>query len=205
MDVLGPVLGVLGVAAFLVWVTVAGGRAERWRLERIRLWAASNGWTVTERPAVDWAARLGTGDVDVLVSGTASGRPVGVAEFTWKGGEDSTTYLVVTVRLDVAYPPLGVVSRGALSRLGRKVFGDDATATGHGAFDRQFRVQTGNPALARTLLGPALIAEHLAGRIPTWSLAGQDLLTWEYGQIEDPNKIVALAAPLVRVAELLDR
>lgn len=46
------------------------------------------------------------------------------------------------------------------------MFGADATATGHKDFDRQFRVHTKNPTLVRTLLGPALITEHLAGRVP---------------------------------------
>jgi hypothetical protein len=94
---------------------------------------------------------------------------------------------------------------GALSRLGRSMFGDNAAATGHAAFDRQFRVQTRHPALAHSLLGPALITEHLAGRVPEWSLADRDLLTWQYGYISSPDQIVTFAAPLVRVAQLLGR
>jgi hypothetical protein len=111
------------------------------------------------------------------------------------------------VRLDEPHPPLAVRPRGALarSRLGRAVFGGNATATGHDAFDRKFRIQIEDPALTRTVFGPELIAEHLAGRAPAWSLAGQDLLTWQAGRIKVPDQIVALAARLVRVAELLGR
>jgi hypothetical protein len=59
--------------------------------------------------------------------------------------------------------------------------------------------------LARSLLGPTLIHEHLAGRVPAWSLAGQDLLTWRSGAISDPNQIPGMTAGLIRVAELLGR
>jgi hypothetical protein len=59
--------------------------------------------------------------------------------------------------------------------------------------------------LAHSLLGPALITEHLAGRVPEWSLADRDLLTWQYGYISSPAQIVTFAAPLVRVAQLLGR
>jgi hypothetical protein len=216
MDMLIPVFVALGVAA-LAALVVTSVRAERRRRERIRQWAARNGWTVTERPAVDWGTRLPGGNrrgVSLLVSGVVSGWPVGVAEYSYQttssdsDGSSSTTthrYTVTVVRLAVSYPPLAVVSRGALSRLGRAVFGDKAAATGHDAFDRQFRVQARDPALARTLLGPALIAEHLAGRVPAWSLAGRDLLTWRSGWIKEPDQIATLAAPLVRVAELLGR
>jgi hypothetical protein len=50
-----------------------------------------------------------------------------------------------------------------------------------------------------------LIAEHVAGRVPGWSLADRDLLTWRSGQIRSPDQIGMLAAPLVRVAQLLGR
>jgi hypothetical protein len=131
---------------------------------------------------VDWAKRLpnASGRVSLLLSGVAYGRQVGVAEYSYtlesmadsKGSRSSTTYhfVVTVVWLDVVYPPLAVESRGALSRLGRAVFGDNAAATGHDAFDRRYRVRTRDPSLARSLLGPALIAAHLAVRFlsGTW-------------------------------------
>jgi len=66
----------------------------------------------------------------------------------------------------------GSRQRRALSRLNRAMFGPDVTATGHDTFDRQSRVHTTEPALVQTLLGPELISEHLAGRVPLWDLAG---------------------------------
>jgi hypothetical protein len=57
----------------------------------------------------------------------------------------------------------------------------------------------------RTLVGPALINEHLAGRVPAWSLAGPDLVMWQDGRINDPLQIEAMAGQLVRVADLLGR
>jgi hypothetical protein len=141
---------------------------------------------------------------------------VGVADYTYTTVRYSTgpngqalptttthTLLVTAVRLPHRYPAIAVVRRGALSRLGRTLFGDGASATGNAEFDRRFRIRTRHPDLARALVGPALIAEHLAEHIPTWSLADHDLITWREGKITDPELIPALAAPLMRVARLL--
>ena len=83
------------------------------------------------------------------------------------------------------------------------IFGDGASATGNEGFDRRFRVQTKDPATSRALIGPTLISEHLAERIPEWNLAGQNLLTWQSGKIKDPSCIEPLAGRLVYVATLL--
>jgi hypothetical protein len=223
-----PVLVAFGIVAFIALVVVLivfSVRRERERKARIEQWAASRGWTVTQRPGdFEWISQLPGRTrrrVSLLVSGTLNGRPVGVAEYSYTttsststgtgtGSSTSTSttthHLIVTVvGLDAAYPPVAVQPRGALSRLGRTIFGDNAAATGHDEFDRQFRVQTKDPAYSRTLVGPALIGEHLAGRAPAWSLAGQDLLMWQQGRISDPSQIEAAAAQLVRVADLLGR
>jgi hypothetical protein len=210
--------GLFALLAVLVVVGVmVGARRERERQDRIRQWAARYGWHVAKSPTMDWAKRLpgqNRRGISLMVSGRMHNRPVGVAEYfyttesTNSNGSSSTTthyYLVTAVRLTESYPPLAVQPRGALSRLGRAMFGDNATATGHDPFDRQFRVHTRDPAYARALVGPALITEHLAGRIPEWSLAGYDLLTWQTGRLSDPRQIPTLAAPLLRVADLLGR
>jgi hypothetical protein len=214
VDTAIPFLVALGCAALLVLVVlliVFSVRRERQRQARIRQWAAKPG-------AVEWASRLPGNTrrgVSLILSGTAYGWPVSVAEYSYttesmsdSSGNRSTTthHLIVTVvRLAVPYPPVAVQPRGALSRLGRAIFGDKAASTGHDDFDRQFRVQTKDPAASRALVGPALITEHLAGRVPAWSLAGQDLLTWQQGRIDDPSHVESLAAQLVRVAGLLGR
>lgn len=207
----------VGVVVLLVVAIVVSARHERERQERIRRWAAHYGWHIAVSPVVDWERRLPGGNrrgVSLLVSGWMHNRHVGVAEYSYttsstdsRGSTSTTThhFIVVVVRLAAAYPPLAVQPRGALSRLGRAMFGDKATATGHDMFDRGFRVQTRDPAYARAMVGPALITEHLAGRVPEWNLAGYDLLTWQSGMLDDPRRIPVLAAPLVRVADLLGR
>ena len=220
MDRLAPALcvlaGVAGVSLLVVAIVVAVMR-ERDRQRRIRHWAARHGWQVAVHPAVDWAAQLPggrRGRVYLLVSAMVGGRYVGVADYAYTtessnsdGSSSRTThrFIVTAVRLDARYPPVAVQPRGALSRFGRSLFGDNAAATGHDAFDRQFRVRTKEPGLARALLSPTLIHEHLAGRVPAWSLAGQDLLTWRSGAISDPNQIPGMTAGLIRVADLLGR
>ena len=101
--------------------------------------------------------------------------------------------------------PDAVHARGALSRLGRTLWGDNPAASGDETFDRQFQILTKDPDLARSLIAPALIAEHVAGRVPEWSLTGSDLLPWQPGHIDDPPRIPMLVSPLLRVAQLLGR
>lgn len=214
--VLGGVVFV-GLVVLVVFGVVAASRRERERQDRIRRWATQHGWRVAVSPTVDWVKRLPGGNrrgVSLLVSGQLRHRHVGVAEYSYstestdsRGSSSTTTYnfIVIAVRLTASYPPLAVEARGALSRLGRAMFGDKPAATGHDNFDRRFRVQTRDPAYAHTMVGPALITEHLAGRVPEWSLAGHDLLAWQAGILEDPRQVPTLAAPLMRVADLLGR
>lgn len=219
MDALVPALVVVACLAVVVVIAVlivVGVRREKERQRRIRDWARGHGWTVTTRPTVDWSAQLPgrLGKVTTLVSNVISGRPVAVGEYSYTsessnsdGSTSRTThyYLVSAVRLDAAYPPVAVHARGALSRLGRTLWGDNPAASGDETFDRQFQILTKDPDLARSLIGPALIAEHVAGRVPEWSLTGSDLLTWQPGHIDDPTRIPMLVSPLLRVAQLLGR
>jgi hypothetical protein len=218
-------LGCVGLVGLLAVLILVSARRERARQDRIQRWAAQHGWTYAVGPDVGWEAQLPRGDkhgVTLLVAGTVGGRQVSVAEYWYTTESTSTStsanglqttststtthhLLVVATRLPTAYPPLAVVPRGALSRLGRTIFGDSKTATGHDAFDRQFRVQTKDPALVRHLLGPVLIGEHLARRVPPWQVAGQDLLYWHAGTIGDPNEIPNLVAPLARLADMIGR
>ena len=228
MDTLTAVLvalGCTGLVGLLIVLILASARRERARQDRIQQWAVHHGWTYTARPEVRWEVQLPAGDrhgVTLLVAGAVSGRQVNVAEYwyTTKSSSTSTSasgsqttststtthhLLIVAIRLPTAYPPLAVAPRGSLSRLGRTMFGDSKAAIGHDVFDRQFRVQTKDPAVARHLLGPALIGEHLAGQVPPWQVAGRDLVSYHVGGIRDPDQIPSLAMPLVRVAEMLGR
>jgi hypothetical protein len=187
-------------------------------------WARAHNWVLTPGPAVDWGARLpggNRGGVAFAVSTTIGGRVVSAAEYAYTethigsapdgaGGSTSTTsshtheFVVTVVRLRRTYPPMSVEPRGRLARLGRRVFGAGGAVTGNPAFDRGFRVQTPDPAAARQLITPALVAAHLAGTVPAWSVYGAELLAYHPGRIKDPEHIPALVAPLLRVATLLD-
>lgn len=200
-------------------VSVIQNRKERERQDRVARWAAAHGWSVAKKPAVSWARQLPNqhGTVPLLVYAWVGVLAVGVADYTFTtvtrssgpDGQSSMTtttrhdLLVTTVRLPHRYPAIAVVRRGALSRLGRVMFGDGTCATGNAEFDRRFRIRTRYPDIARALVGPALTAEHLAERLPTWSLVDQDLVTWQNGRIGHPEQIPALVEPLTRVARLL--
>ena len=224
-----PVLigvGVAVVIALIVVAAVVSARRERERREALRQWAARYGWTYEERPAPpDWTARLpgrNRRGVSLMLSGVVDGYPVGVAEYSYTHTSSTTThnadgtsstrtssttyhYVVVVVRLPQAGPSIEVQSRHALSKLGRALFGDRPTAVGHEPFDREFRVGAKDPTAVRRLIGPALVDEHVAGRVPAWSLDGTDLLTFQNGRLDGAERVADRAASLVRVATLLGR
>jgi hypothetical protein len=223
-----PTLIAVGGAAFVVLIVigiVVSVRRERRRREALRLWAARYGWTYLERPATDWGDRLpgrNRRGVSLVLSGVVDEYPVSVADYEYTETSTSTTrnadgssssstssrthhFIVIVVRLPRPAPALAVQPRGGLSKLGRTVFGDRASALGYEPFDRAFKVVTKDPGAARHLIGPVLAGEHVAGRVPAWSVRGVELLTYERGRLGDPARIPALAAPAVRVARLLGR
>jgi hypothetical protein len=201
--------------------------AERSRIAGIEQWARENDWYVDHRPEVGWSDRVPGGDrrgASLEVRGFVHGYPVAVAEYSYTTTTITTTsnttpnapggmtisttthqYVVTLVRLAAAHPPVAVLGRGPVSRLGRVLFGEGSTAVGNPEFDRLFRVRSGHPDHARTVVGRALVGEHLAGTVPVWDLAGHELITWEPGRIADPRSIPARSGALVRVAMLLGR
>lgn len=209
----------IAILPVVIVVSVVAHRNERERRRRIAQWATDNGWSVVQDPAVDWKRQLPggrRGRVPLLVHAWLGDFTVAVADYNHttvsstpdgRGGSTMTTtthhLLVTTIRLPHRYPAITITPRGAFSRLGRTMFGDGATATGHAEFDRRFRIRTRHPDLARDLVGPALIAEHLAGSVPVWSLADHDLLAVQQGRLADPEQIPALVEPLRQVAHLL--
>ena len=153
--------------------------------------------------------------VSLMVSGTVNGRRFSVADYSHirmlpvRSERTSRTgpprhLIVAVIRLAESYPPVAVQPHRGLSRLGRVWFGDRATATGHAEFDRRFRVLAQDPAVRR-LVGPALIVEHLAGRVPPWSIAGTELLGYQPGELRNPVQVGVAVGALSRVAELLGR
>jgi hypothetical protein len=218
------VVGVVMLVGLIVVAAVVSARRERRRREALRQWAAWYGWTYAERPAVEWWSRLPGRDrrgVSLMLSGVVDGYPVSVGEYSYTETRTSTTYaaggtststsstthrfVVVVVRLPRPGPSVEVQPRHGLSKLGRAIFGDGATALGYQLFDRAFRIVTKDAAAARYVVGPSLAAEHVAGRVPSWSLRGAELLTSDRGRLDDPARIPALVAPLIRVADRLGR
>jgi hypothetical protein len=102
--------------------------------------------------------------------------------------------------------PVAMLLGKGLGVLKNKVFGPGpvSVALGYPPFDDKFVIKASDPELARRLFGPTLVAEHVAGRVPMWSLLGPDLFTWT-NQIKDGQEMSAKVAGLLRVADLLGR
>ncbi|MFE6858024.1 hypothetical protein [Nocardia sp. NPDC057668] len=213
------VLIVVGFVGLMMLAAARSARAERERVDRLYHWAAAAGWRVYHRSDAPWTDRLPGGHrhgIDISLVGRLGGHWVTVAEYSYQtfhtrsSGDstvtDTTThrYVVTVVHLDRQYPPLEVRAQGMWSLLGRALFGDRKTATGNPLFDCTFRIDAGDPAYAKAMVGPHLIEAHVAGAVPLWSLAGTDLLTYvPNAQLHDPRAIPGYAAPLLRVADLL--
>jgi hypothetical protein len=205
-----------GIAVGLVLLTVAGRRREHRRWVGLHKWAVGNGWTLVAKPVVDWGSRLPGGDkhgVSLALHGELGGRPCGVGEYSFSetatiskpdghGGTTTTThqYVVVVLHLDRPSAYLGVQPLGVLSRWGHTLFGT-GSPIGHEQFDEQFRV-VGDPPAAAYPLSPELVAAHVEGTVPPWTLYGADLMTWYPGRV-DPAGIPELVEPLQRVATML--
>ncbi|MEH0970962.1 hypothetical protein V6U77_07450 [Micromonospora sp. CPCC 205546] len=210
------VLLVAGLVALLVTVH----RRERERREYWRWWAARHGWAFVERPQLTWTDRVpgrSRRGVRFALTGTLHGRPVCVAEYAYTETQSSTgadgnqtttsrthTYVVCSVWLRRSFPALAVGPRHVFSKLGRALFGSDTYATGHEEFDRQWRVGAAAPG-QQALVGPTLIAAHLAGAVPAWSVRGPELITYRPGRLEEHAPVPSLVTPLITVADLLEQ
>jgi hypothetical protein len=98
---IGCVFCVGGFITLIVVSAVVANRRERARQDALRQWAAQHGWQVAQRPTVDWGRRMpgrNPRGVTLALSGTTGG------------------------------PTIAVFRRGAMSRFGRSLFGNRATA-----------------------------------------------------------------------------
>jgi hypothetical protein len=206
-----------GVAVgLLVLLIVLTRRHEKDRRQAFEQWALANEWQIVRRPEVDWGQRMpgrNKRGISFAVSGMLHGRPVTIAEYSYTtatgnaGGTTTTEthrFVLMLVLLGREHPTMAVHLRTGLSKLGRTLFGDKATAIGHEPFDRTYRVSAGDPSAARSVLAPALVDEQVAGGLPPWSLEGRELLTYRVGRIGDPATIPAELEPLLRVADLIE-
>ncbi|MEH1013151.1 hypothetical protein V6U90_08560 [Micromonospora sp. CPCC 206060] len=213
------VLVALAVAGMVI-LMVQARKEERERRDRWRHWAARYGWAYVERPQVDWTDRVpgrSRRGVRFAMTGVLHGRPVEVAEYAYTesstttdaNGSSQTTshthsYVVCSVLLRHPFPRLAVVPRGLLSKLGKALSGSYSHALGNEAFDRQWRLVADSPG-ERALVGPALVAAHVTGAAPAWSVRGTRLITYRNGRLTDPGLVRPLLDPLVAVADLLEQ
>lgn len=224
MDASVFVLGGVCIAlvfTLLIVAAVITRRRERERRELLHAWAVRNRWQYVPQPSTQWWPRLpgrNRRGVSLALNGTVGGRPVSVGEYSYTTtstttGADGTTsttsqthhFLIWVVRLRAAWPAVSVHRRGAMSRFGRTLFGDRATALGYEPFDSAYRISAERPEMVRGLFGRELVAEQLAGRLPEWSLAGDELMAVENGRLAEPDGIPARFGPLVRIADLIER
>ena len=221
-----PELGVaaggclVAVALLIALVAVASrGRSHR-RRTRLQQWSEANGWTLVAKPVVDWGSRLPGGNkhgVSLALFGELWGRHTSIGEYSFAettttsapdghGGTTGATttsthqYVVVVLHLDQPSGYLGVLPRGVLSRWGLTLFGG-GSSIGQEAFDKHYRV-VGDPATAAYRLPGELIAAHVEGTAPLWTLYGTELVTWFPGRI-DLDRVADLAGPLHQVATML--
>lgn len=216
MESLGLLIPV-GLFVLVVLLIVFARRRERARQTLLQQWASDNGWSYVPSPSVDWMNRLpgrSRRGVSLLLSGTLSGRSVNVAEYSYtesrmttdSDGRSHTTsethrFIVVVVNLRRSLPDLEVRPRAGLSRLARTWFGAGTQSTE--TFDQRFRV-LGDAAAAGRVIPPDLLAEHIAGTVPPWSVRNTELMTYARGRLQDPERIPDLVGPLLRVADHLD-
>jgi hypothetical protein len=190
-------------------VTALASRRRRWA--QLQQWARANGWTLVAKPVVDWGARLPGGNkhgVTLALQGAVGGRRTSIGEYsfdesvTTSGGHTTTTheYVVLVLHLDRPSGYLGVLPCEVVERWGRSLLGLGAPI-GDDAFDEHHRV-VGEPEKAAYRLPPELIAAHVAGTVPPWTLYGTELVTWCPGRI-DLAHLSEQVRPLHLVARLL--
>src|SRR5690349_24799127 len=199
------------VLAVVIPFAIVAQRREKARQQALALWATQHEWQVVPKPHVDWGRRLPGGNkrgVSLALSGVVGGRPVTIAEYSYTtatttNGTTSTTthhFVLHVVVLREPMPTVAVYRRGGMSKLGRALFGDKATALGYEPFDRVYRVSAADPRLVRSVLMPALVTEHVAGRLPDRSLQGRELPSFRARRTHEPPTPPADLAPPVRLA-----
>jgi hypothetical protein len=209
-----------GLVVLIVILAVLSHRREKARQQALELWARQQEWQISWKPQVDWGRRMpgrNKRGVSLALSGMVRGRPATIAEYSYthtttstnsSGRSSSTTrtyqYVLMVVPLRQPHPTVAVFHRGTMSRFGRALFGDKATAIGYEPFDSEYRVAANDPRLVRSVLGPGLVNEHIAGRLPDWSLEGRELLSFREGRIGEPAAIPGQLEPIIRVADLIE-
>jgi hypothetical protein len=195
---------------------VAAAQRERDRVATLRGWAEASGWQFVQRPTRSVVRHLTGrgGRPTLLLAGYLNGRGVALLEHevteTTGSGESSSTqthyYVDTEVRLRQSFPSVKVTRRGKVSRLGRSIFGDRATAVNLEAFDSVYRVEARDADAARRVLSPPVVAAQITGQLPNWNwhVEGVSLHCRRGGRIGPPAGIPAQVTRLLYLADLLD-
>ncbi|MGW4533788.1 hypothetical protein ACWEOI_22855 [Nocardia sp. NPDC004340] len=203
----GSVFFVGGPLLLMLIYGIKQSNADRARKERLWRWAVANGWQFQEHAVAPWTDRLpgrNRRGLGVMVTGVIGGHWVTIAEYTFTATDSTEHYVVVRIMLDRPHPSVAVQRRGLASQFGRALFGDKPTATGNVLFDSRYTITASDRSQVKAMVGQPLIDAHIHGWLPSWSLVGNELLTYmTAGKLQDPNQILACASPLLRVADLL--
>lgn len=203
----------------VVLAVVLARRHERERRDLLATWADARNWTATfGHVRVPWLDRLPGRDprgIRMIFTGVRGDRRVSVAEYVHRAIETSASAghqpqpqrgshscIVCVVHLPERYPPIEVLHRGSGSRLLRRLGHGADVPTGDPDFDESFRIRSDQPLAVPALVGPELMGAHLADEVPTWSLAGQDLVAFWSGRLTIGGADRHLDA-VMRVADLL--
>lgn len=203
--------GGLTLAIVLPLLNRARRREVQWA-SSVASWASAQGFTGYPRGTpVRWTERLParrSDGVTMLFAGQRGGRTVGLAEYvyhvTTQSGTSTYRFLVCVVTVEGSYPPIEVVERSGGSQLWRWLTGPADTEIGVPEFDERYRIASESPEVARQVVGPALVAAHVAGSVPPWSLYGSDLLAYWPGRLDPATALPCLDAVL-HVADLLGK
>lgn len=213
MSTLVPAFILVVVVLMVVLVVVGGVQAKR-RQETLSSFAASRGWTFTDRDdslCERFAGRpFGTGSsrkaVNVL-RGTLDDRSMVAFDYSYvttststdaqgHATTDSTTHAfsVVALNTGVVMPALTVTPEGLFSRWVGKLTGSDLTL-GSEAFDRAFTVTCPSRRFAEDVLHPAMRELVLQWPDLAWRFDADSLVAVRSGS-HDPTQVDATLAAL---------
>lgn len=208
LDVLPALL--LLLAAPLVLVAVLW--YQRHRLDALRRWAASVGWTYvgTDRSLITrWQGQpFRTGHskrVSELVTGRFQGRPAMsfAYRYTTGGGKSQSTtqFHVIALSLPAYLPILELTPDGLGAKLAKTFGGQDLQFESE-AFNSAWRVEAYDPKFAHDVLHPRLMERLLRPDATGLSLRieGTDLLCWTLG----PHRLDAVAGRLGVMCAIAD-
>lgn len=207
---LEPFLFIAAIVAVIVFFVVRNHRHR----EKLRAFAAANGWTYTERDnslTRRWRGQPFRSDGSNTASDAFRGyfgpQQFPFVAFTYsytpqnsKGNSTSTThhYEVCVLRIGWALPYLHVGREGLLTRVLR-FLGEQDIDFESDDFNRAFLVQSTDPRFAYGVIHPQLMEWLLGpGRIlAPWRIDGADLITYGVGRLDIqsfPNKLQAMTA-----------